>query len=102
MIFCLRKHWYAPGLKTHQALVSKQDGLATSRGDIVRYLIALYKALGGGWQIRIGKNIIPKHTAETMRNRTDWGEFLQPVDLPAEIEQPPTGKDVKLFNKPNL
>jgi hypothetical protein len=88
-------------LNTQQALVSQQDSLATSRGDIVRYLIALYKALGGGWQIRIGKDIIPEQTAETMRNRTDWGEFLQPVDLPAEIEQPPTGKDVKLFHKPN-
>ena len=92
---------YTPVLNTQQALVSQQDSLATSRGDIVRYLIALYKALGGGWQIRIGKDIIPEQTAETMRNRTDWGEFLQPVDLPAEIEQPPTGKDVKLFNKPN-
>ena len=92
---------YTPVLNTQQALVSQQDSLATSRGDIVRYLIALYKALGGGWQIRIGKDIIPEQTAETMRNRTDWGEFLQPVDLPAEIEPPPTGKDVKLFNKPN-
>ena len=91
---------YTPVLNTQQALVSQQDSLATSRGDIVRYLIALYKALGGGWQIRIGKDIIPEQTAETMRNRTDWGEFLQPVDLPAEIEQPPTGKDVKLLHKP--
>lgn len=92
---------YTPVLNTQQALVSQQDSLATSRGDIVRYLIALYKALGGGWQIRIGKDIIPEQTAATMRNRTDWGEFLQPVDLPAEIEPPPTGKDVKLFHKPN-
>lgn len=91
---------YTPVLNTQQVLVSQQDSLSTSRGDIVRYLIALYKALGGGWQIRIGKDIIPKQTAETMRNRTDWGELLQPVDLPAEIDQPPTGQDVKLLQKP--
>ncbi len=73
-------------LNTQQVLVSQQDSLATSRGDIVRYLVALYKALGGGWQIRIGKDLIPEQTAETMRNRTDWGEMLQPVSLPKETE----------------
>jgi NodT family efflux transporter outer membrane factor (OMF) lipoprotein len=91
---------YTPVLNTQQVLVSQQDSLATSRGDIVRYLIALYKALGGGWQIRIGKDIIPEQTAETMRNRTDWGELLQPVSLPEETEPPPTGQDVKLLHKP--
>lgn len=91
---------YTPVLNTQQDLVSQKDSLAISRGDIVRYLIAVYKALGGGWQIRIGKDLIPEQTAETMRNRTDWGELLQPVSLPEEIEQPPTGKDVKLLHKP--
>jgi hypothetical protein len=50
--------------------------------------------------IRIGKDLIPEQTAETMRNRTDWGELLQPVSLPENIEQPPTGKEVKLLHKP--
>ena len=93
---------YTPVLNTQQVLVSQQDSLATSRGDIIRYLIALYKALGGGWQIRIGKNIIPENTAETMRNRTDWGDVLEPLSLPAEVEQPATGKDVKLLHKTKL
>jgi NodT family efflux transporter outer membrane factor (OMF) lipoprotein len=91
---------YTPVLNTQQVLVSQEDSLATSRGDIVRYLIAVYKALGGGWQVRIGKDLIPEQTAETMRNRTDWGELLQPVSLPEKIEAPPTGQDVKLLHKP--
>jgi outer membrane protein TolC len=33
-------------------LVAKQDQLAQARGDVVTSLIALYKALGGGWEIR--------------------------------------------------
>jgi hypothetical protein len=41
-----------------------------------------------------------EQTAEIMRNRTDWGELLQPVSLPEETEQPPTGKEVKVLNKP--
>jgi NodT family efflux transporter outer membrane factor (OMF) lipoprotein len=35
-----------------QNLVSQQDLLAQSRGEIAEGLILLYKALGGGWQIR--------------------------------------------------
>jgi NodT family efflux transporter outer membrane factor (OMF) lipoprotein len=92
---------YTPVLNTQQVLVSQEDSFATSRGDIVRYLIAVYKALGGGWQIRIGKDLIPEQTAETMRNRTDWGELLQPISSSEETEPPPTGKDVKLLNKPD-
>ena len=77
-----------------------QDTLASSRGDIIRYLIAVYKSLGGGWESRVGKNIIPEKTLETMRERTDWGDLLDPVSLLAEMEHPLTGKDVDLFNKP--
>lgn len=76
---------YTPVLNTQQALVFQQDSFATSRGDIVGYLIALYKALGGGWQIRIGKDIIPEQIAETMRNRTDWGDLLQ-ISMPVKVE----------------
>ena len=91
---------YTPLLFTQQALVSQQDSLASSRGDITRYLIAVYKALGGGWQIRAGKDIIPKQMADEMSQRTDWGNLLQSISLPEEIEQPPTGKEIKLLNAP--
>lgn len=33
-------------------LAEKQDQLAAAQGDIVTSLISVYKALGGGWQIR--------------------------------------------------
>jgi len=92
---------YTRVLNTQQDLVAQQDGLASSLGNIVRYLIGVYKAMGGGWQIRIGKDIIPEQMVETMRNRTDWGDLLQPISLPTNIPEPPTGKDVKLFSKPD-
>jgi len=60
----------------------------------------VYKSLGGGWESRVGKDILPEKTLETMRKRTDWGSLLDPVTLPAEPEQPPTSKDIKVFNKP--
>ncbi len=91
---------YTRVLNTQQLLVAQQDTLASSRGDIIRYLIAVYKSLGGGWESRVGKDILPAKTLDTMRKRTDWGDLLGTISLPAEMEQPPTGKEVELFNKP--
>ena len=34
------------------SLVSDQDNLAVVRGDVARSVVATYKALGGGWEIR--------------------------------------------------
>jgi len=48
---------YTRVLNTQQLLVTQQDTLASSRGDIIRYLIAVYKSLGGGWESRVGKDI---------------------------------------------
>ncbi|NIL98974.1 MAG: efflux transporter outer membrane subunit [Planctomycetales bacterium] len=37
-----------------ESLVIQQDNLANTQGDIAISLIRVYKALGGGWQIRLG------------------------------------------------
>ena len=39
-------------LTAQQALLSEQDSLATTLGDISRNLVGVYRALGGGWEIR--------------------------------------------------
>lgn len=39
-------------LDSQRALVQQQDTLAESRGNVALNLIAVYKALGGGWQMR--------------------------------------------------
>jgi NodT family efflux transporter outer membrane factor (OMF) lipoprotein len=36
-----------------QLLVTQQDQLATARGNLAGSLIDLYKALGGGWEVRL-------------------------------------------------
>ena len=43
---------YQRVLDTQRALVLQQDGLAESRGKVALNLVAVYKALGGGWQMR--------------------------------------------------
>ena len=39
--------------------------------------VALYKALGGGWEDRQGPPYIAPETLKTMEDRTDWGELLE-------------------------
>lgn len=38
-----------------QLLVTQQDQLATAQGNLANSLINLYRALGGGWRIRLGE-----------------------------------------------
>ncbi len=44
---------YQPLLDSERALVQQEDALAQSRGLVGMDLVAVYKALGGGWQTRM-------------------------------------------------
>jgi hypothetical protein len=39
--------------QVEQTLVQQEDTLAQAQGEIVSGLIQVYRALGGGWQIRL-------------------------------------------------
>jgi outer membrane protein TolC len=101
---------YSDGLVSFQRvidaqrnLVRQEDAFASATGSVGTNLIALYKALGGGWELRQGKDFIPVKTREEMRQRTDWGKMLPPEDLPEDREeQPPTGQAIPVFHKPDL
>ncbi len=79
---------YTRVLNTQQSLVRAQDDHIRSRGDIALNLVALYRSLGGGWQIREGNDFVPEQTTNTMAERTDWGGLLSPdaVDVPPPRE----------------
>jgi len=53
-----------------------QDSLVRTQGQIIASLIATHKALGGGWELRDGLNIVPQETKEEMQARTNWGKLL--------------------------
>ncbi len=63
-------------LTTVEKLTSTQDRYASIKGNMALNAIALYKALGGGWQISRGKSYISQEMAEKMKGRTDWGHYL--------------------------
>ncbi|MGI9304310.1 MAG: efflux transporter outer membrane subunit [Gammaproteobacteria bacterium] len=72
---------YQRVLDSQNTLVAQQDLWTETRGDVARNLIAMYKALGGGWQVHAGKPIVAQHIREEMRSRTDWGGLLDPAAL---------------------
>lgn len=83
---------YQRVLDTQQFLVQQQDRLTLTRGDVLLNLIAAFKALGGGWQIRQGQRVLPAEIEEEMRNRTNWGRKLSitpPETTQRQPEEPP-------------
>lgn len=77
-------------LTAQQSLLSGQDSLASTLGDISSNLVGVYRALGGGWQLREGQDFVPSQTKEAMARRTNWGSLLTPVDYaPLAPEQRP-------------
>lgn len=67
---------YQRVLDTDRFLTEQQDSFTVIRGEIVLNLIALYKALGGGWQMRLGEDFVPEYLQQDMGERTDWGQLL--------------------------
>lgn len=61
-------------LDAQRALLELQDNYLVSRSNAVSNLIALYKAVGGGWQATSPQ--IDEPTREQMQQRTNWGDLL--------------------------
>jgi NodT family efflux transporter outer membrane factor (OMF) lipoprotein len=68
---------YTRVLTTQQSKLREEDLLATSRGAVTLDVIALYRAMGGGWEMREGEELVPATTIERMRRRTYWGGMLE-------------------------
>jgi outer membrane protein TolC len=79
-------------LDAQRSLLQEQNNLARTRSLIATSTIALYKALGGGWELRRGQPFIPDEMKVEMQNRTSWGDLLsQPVETePAKTDSSKT------------
>ena len=68
-------------------LSRQQDSQAAVEGLVAASLIGAYKALGGGWELRVGREFIPQSMVEEMRGRTNYGGILDaPDDYAAETD----------------
>ena len=63
-------------LSTVEKLIKNEDAYALNKGSIATQMVLLYKALGGGWQLREGKSFVNAEDAAVMSKRTDWGDYL--------------------------
>jgi len=68
---------YTTVLNAEQDQLSVQTSLTRQQGNVPQGLIALYRALGGGWQIRQGNDVVSDETKMEMAQRTNWGNLLE-------------------------
>ena len=68
---------YTTVLTSEQSLLSIEDSVATTKGNVALALIAIYRALGGGWEIREGGDVISEEVKAEMARRTNWGRLLE-------------------------
>lgn len=73
---------YERVLDAQRTLLLQQNTLAQTRSSIATSLIALYKALGGGWEMRLGQPIVPDTMQNQMQQRTDWNGYFSPAPPP--------------------
>ena len=72
-------------LLAEQNLLQAENNSAVATGEVSLGLTAIFRALGGGWQIRNDSYFVWPATADEMRARTNWGGLLAPSGAP----QPP-------------
>ena len=69
---------YTTVVNAEQSQLAVENSLASTRGNVVLGIISVYRALGGGWQIREGHDIVSDEVKAEMARRTDWGRLLEP------------------------
>ena len=69
-------------LTASQNLFQAQSNLASARSNVLLGATAIYRALGGGWQIRQDSEFVNAPTRDQMRERTNWGNLLSPEGEP--------------------
>jgi multidrug efflux system outer membrane protein len=80
-------------LDSQRVLFGAQDNLVTTRGNLAQNLIALYKAMGGGWEAARGRPVVDEATRDIMNQRSDWKDILSaPLPEPgADARATPSG-----------
>ncbi|MCB1752865.1 MAG: efflux transporter outer membrane subunit [Gammaproteobacteria bacterium] len=70
-------------LDAQRALFAQSESRLVNQGNHVSAVIALYKALGGGWLPATIDDVVQQDTRDSMRQRADWGGLLD-APLPEE------------------
>jgi NodT family efflux transporter outer membrane factor (OMF) lipoprotein len=80
---------YQRVLDAERSLLEVENELAQTRSAIATNRIALYKSLGGGWEIRQGQPVMPQSMQAQMEERTNWDDLLSTPPPVTETETAP-------------
>ncbi len=89
---------YTPVLDALRQQLRVETNLTNAQGTIPKALVALYRSLGGGWQIRQCNDIVPNRIKHQMAARTNWGVLLKQQNHEPPKTQPQQMKDIFLPN----
>jgi len=76
-------------LDAQRAVAAQSERELVNRGNHLSAVIALYKAIGGGWLETPVQQLIPGDLRDAMQQRSDWGD-LPSAPLPTGAAGPPS------------
>jgi NodT family efflux transporter outer membrane factor (OMF) lipoprotein len=86
---------YTRVLDTQQFLVTEEDRMVATKGAVGASLVALYTALGGGWEIRMSNDFVTEDQKNQMKQRTGWGGMLDVDRRQHAVEGAASGTEAK-------
>jgi len=78
---------YTAVLNSQQSKLRLDSQLVASRADVATSVVALYRALGGGWELREGLDFVPQETRAAMAKRTRWGGLISPEARSRDVDE---------------
>ncbi len=80
---------YIRVLVAQDFLITEQSRLIVTQGAAAQNMVTLYRALGGGWELRDGNDLVPAEIKQQMQQRTNWKGMIDadrvfPASAPAE------------------
>lgn len=79
-------------VSAQSTLYTQENAVAVTRGAAVQQTVALFRALGGGWQNR--SLALTPESIRSMRRRTSWGPLLEGM----EQTLPPASPDTEVVS----
>jgi len=79
---------YQRVLSAQQALFAQQSRYVTNKSKVVSSYIALYLALGGGWQVRYETDLLDAETRDALTERTNWGDLIETTETDMKSSTP--------------
>jgi len=66
-------------LNSLQQQLSVENSLVGTQGDVMLGVVAVYRAVGGGWELRQGRDVISDEVKTEMQKTVPWGRMMEPA-----------------------